>query len=63
VNAGTVNICRGRTTQARQRIGIRSIEKYKESAFEELTQCDYRDIESAISDCKFRLTVCPINRA
>jgi hypothetical protein len=37
-NAVTVKISRGRSTQARQRIGIANIEEYKRSACEELTQ-------------------------
>jgi hypothetical protein len=44
-----------RSTQARQRIGIRSTKEYKESAGDELTQCDYNKTESVISNCKFHL--------
>jgi hypothetical protein len=52
-----------RNTQERGRIGIRSIEEYKRSAGEELTQCDYSKIETVISNCKFRLTIYPVNGA
>jgi hypothetical protein len=52
-----------RSMQARQQIGLRSTKEYKESAGEELTQCDYNEIESVIMNCKFRLTIYPINRA
>jgi hypothetical protein len=38
-----------RSTQVRQQIGIRSTEENKESAFEELTQCDYSETESVNS--------------
>jgi hypothetical protein len=38
-------------------------EEHKRSAGEELTQYDYSKIETVISNCKFRLTVYPINRA
>jgi hypothetical protein len=55
VNAVTVNISRGRSTQARQRIGIRSTQENKRSAGEELTQYVYSKIETVITDCKFRL--------
>jgi hypothetical protein len=51
-----------RNTQARQRIEIRSTEEYKESACEELTHCDYSEIESVIVNCKFRMMIYPINR-
>jgi hypothetical protein len=55
VNAVTVNISRGRSTQATQRIGIRSTKENKRSAGEELTHCDYIKIETIINNCKFRL--------
>jgi hypothetical protein len=42
---------------------IIAAEEYKRSAGEELTQCDYIKMESVISNCKFRLTIYPINRA
>jgi hypothetical protein len=44
-----------RSTQARQRIGIRSTLENKRFAGEELTQCVYSNIESTVSNCKFRL--------
>jgi hypothetical protein len=51
-----------RNTQVRQRIEVRSIEEYKESAGEELTQCDYSKTESVIINCKLLLTIYPIHR-
>jgi hypothetical protein len=51
-----------RSTQARHRIGIRSTKENKRSAGEELTQADYSKIESVVINCKFRLTIYPINR-
>jgi hypothetical protein len=42
-----------RSTQARQRIGTWSTKEYKESACEELTQCDYSEIKSVIINYKF----------
>jgi hypothetical protein len=50
-NAVTVNISCCRSTQARQRIGIRSTQENKMSAGEELTQCVYSKIETVISMC------------
>jgi hypothetical protein len=47
VNAVTVNISRGRSTQARQRIGTRSPEENKGSAGEDF-KCDYSKIETVI---------------
>jgi hypothetical protein len=47
--------------QTRQQIGTRSTEEYERSAGEELTQCDYSETESVIINCKFRLTIYPIN--
>jgi hypothetical protein len=38
-------------------------EEYKRSTAEELTQCDYSKIEAVISNCKFRVTIYPTNRA
>jgi hypothetical protein len=38
-------------------------EEYKVSAGEEVMQCDYNEILTVISNCKFRLTIYPINRA
>jgi hypothetical protein len=63
VNAVTVNISRGRSTQARQRIGTRSTQEYKRSAGEELSQFDLNKSKSVITNCKFRLSIYPINQA
>jgi hypothetical protein len=40
-----------RSTQTRQGIGTRSTEENKESACEELMQCDYSKIEIVIVNC------------
>jgi hypothetical protein len=57
VNAVMVNISHGRSMQAISRIGIRSIEEYKRTAGEELTQYVYSEIVTVISNCKFRLAI------
>jgi hypothetical protein len=47
--------------KTRQRIGTRSTEEYERSASEELTQCVYNKVETVIINCKFLLTIYPIN--
>jgi hypothetical protein len=44
-------------------LGLGAQKKIRGSAGEKLTQCVYSKIETVISNCKFRLTIYPINRA